>query len=235
VFKLNKQPGLNNDFEKPQKKARSLVFFRWLRRREKIILVAYVRYARAHRESNRLPFVLFLLLFLDAFLLVIPSMALTATAVTITPKRWKLFSSIFVLAVLLNNLATYSLGKLLPAKLIVSTIHYLDGLWFLNWLGIIDLWQNALQAVTKYGAFATFIGGLSSLPTQVITMIIGMAETQSKFLGLTEKHSITIALVGLVLGQGIKIFIFSAVIRFGWLKIEKKVVETISSPESAPK
>jgi len=208
---------------------RSFALFRWLRRREKMILVAYVRYARAHRESNRLPFILFVLLFLDAFMIVIPSMALTATAVTIAPKRWKLFSSIFILAVLLNNLVTYGLGKLVPAKIIVKSIHYLDGLWFLHWLGIVDLWQSALQAVTKYGAFATLIGGITSLPTQIVTMIIGMAETQNRYLGLHEKHSIAIALVGLVIGQGTKIFIFSAVIRFGWLKIEKKVVETISA------
>ncbi len=187
---------------------------RKMKRAEKKVLIGYIRYARAHRDSNRLPLVLFILLFLDAFLMIIPSMLLTAAAVTITPKRWKLFAFLFILAVTLNNTVTYFMGLLMPANLIFSIVDN---------MGIVPLWESALQAVLQYGKYATFLGGFLPMPTQLVTMIIGMAEKQSQIMGITQPPSILVALVYGALGHGVKIFVFAGLVRFGWVKLEQKI------------
>lgn len=196
---------------------------RKLRHAEKKILVGYVRYARRHRDSNRLPFILFGLLFFDAFVMVIPSMLLTAAAITITPRRWPLFCSLFVVAVVANNTVTYWMGKFLPHETILSIINY---------FGIIELWQSALEAILHYGKYATFLGGFLPLPTQLVTMILGLAEQQALSLAdhaqaghVIEIPSIQIALAFAALGHGLKIFIFGGLVRYGWVKLEQKVAQ----------
>ena len=189
-------------------------FFRWFKHAEKKVLIGYIRYARAHRESNRLPVILFGLLFIDAFVMVIPSMLLTAAAVTITPRRWKLFAGLFVLAVMANNTVTYFMGKLLPNEMILKVV---------DQMGATPLWESALNAILEYGKFATFIGGFLPMPTQLVTMILGMAENQSLQLGHSQPPSIVVALAFAALGHGIKIYLFAALVRYGWVKIEQKV------------
>lgn len=174
-----------------------------------------MRYARRHRESNRLPLILFGLLFLDAFVIVIPSMLLVAGAITITPRRWALFCSLFILAVLCNNTTTYFLGLHLPQKVIVSAVDFMN---------LRILWESALQGIIDYGKYVTFVGGFLPLPTQLVTMIIGMAEAQSIQLGRhVARPSIIEALLFAGLGHGIKIFIFGWLVRSGWVKLEKRV------------
>lgn len=189
-------------------------FKRRLRHAEKKVLLHYVRYARKHRDSHRLPIALFVLLFFDAFLVVIPSMLLTAAAITITPRKWKLFASIFVIAALANHYVMYLLGKTLPQHWILQVIDH---------MGMSTLWSSALQAVLDYGRYATLVGGLFPLPTQLITLSIGMAESQTLQLGIVERPSIGLALFFAVIGHSIKIFIFAALVRYGWVKLERKV------------
>lgn len=186
---------------------------RIIRHSEKKILVGWIRFARAHRDSNKLPFFLFILLFLDAFMIVIPSMVLTAAAVTITPRRWKLFAFCFIGATVLNNFFTYFLGRHVPVAELFN---------FMSWVGIESLWEAAEDAIRNYGKYATLIGGLIGLPTQLITMIIGVADSQAVFLGKEIKASIGPALFFAGLGHGLKIFCLCGLVRYGWVKLEKK-------------
>jgi hypothetical protein len=191
-------------------------FSRWFKHAEKRVLVGYIRYARAHRESNKLPLILFLLLFFDAFVMVIPSMLLTAAAVTITPRKWKLFAGLFVIAVVANNAVTYVMGKWLPNSFILKVVEN---------MGITPLWESALNAILDYGKYATLVGGFFPLPTQLVTMIIGMAESQSLQLGVERAPHIGVALAFAAVGHGIKIYVFAALVRYGWVKFEQRVAQ----------
>lgn len=187
---------------------------------ERRVLVAWIRYAKANRQSNVLPFLLFILLYFDAFVMVIPSMLLVAVATTIQPRRWFLFALIFVIAVVGNNSTTYAMGRLLPPD------------WIFYWVesfGVEFLWEGAVDAVAQYGPFATFIGGFLPLPTQLVTLLLGLADAQRLHLadlnGLENlpRTSIGVAIAFAALGHGIKITAFAAVIRYGWHKIENRL------------
>ena len=197
-----------------------------IRHGEKKILIAWIRFARAHRESRRLPVILTLLLFLDAFIIIIPSLLLTCAAITITPRRWMLFIGCFVFAVMANNLVTYEIGRVLPA----SDIHYI-----VNFLGAQNLWESAEGAIRSYGKFATFFGALAGLPTQLITMMIGIADAQAIYLNRFEHHSILAAILFCGAGHGIKMFLIGGLVRFGWVKLERQVVKDVGDSLLRPK
>lgn len=186
---------------------------RKLKHAEKKIFVWWIRLARAHRESNKLPLFLFILLFFDAFVMVIPSILLTAAAVTITPRRWKLFAFTFVMATLTNNLTTYGIGRYFPKAEIFE---------LLNTIGASGLWQSAEQAILDYGKFATLIGGLFGLPTQIITLIIGVADSQALETARADHPAIWLALLFCGLGHGIKMFVVTGLVRYGWVKLERR-------------
>lgn len=193
--------------------------WRGLQRAERRVLVAWIRYAKKNRESNILPLLLFSLLFIDAFVLVIPSMVLVAVSITIQPRRWVFFSFLFVLAVVANNSTTYWMGRLLPPDLIFSWVQTIQADF---------LWQQAVEAIAEYGKYATLIGGVMPLPTQLVTMLMGMADAQRlhmadlHLLANAPKANLGEALIFGAIGHGVKILVFSAVVRFGWVKLEKK-------------
>ena len=191
-----------------------------IRHGEKKILIAWIRFARAHRESRRLPIFLTLLLFLDAFVIIIPSILLTCAAITITPRRWMLFIGCFVLAVMANNLVAYEIGRFFPAR----DIHYI-----VNFLGVQNLWESAEAAIRQYGKFATFIGALAGLPTQLITIMIGIADAQALLLNRSEPPSIGAAILFCGVGHGIKMFLIGGLVRFGWVKLERKVAKDVGA------
>lgn len=184
-----------------------------MQRAEKRVLIAWIRFARVHRHSKRLIVILFTLLYLDAFVMVIPSMLITAVAVTISPKRWWIFALTFVIATACNNYTTYWIGRLIPDKQILEIVHM---------VGIQDLWASAENAIRQYGRFANLPGGLFGLPTQLVTMIIGIADSQAMYGKTGIQASIEPALIFGAIGHGIKIFVTCGLVRFGWLKLEKK-------------
>lgn len=186
---------------------------RSLKHAEKKILIGWIRFARRHRESNRLPVFLFLLLFFDAFVMVIPSMVLTAAAVTISPRRWLMYAAIFVTAVICNNTVSYFLGRLFPVEQILAVV---------DWMGLGQLWFAAEEAILSYGKFATLPGGLLGLPTQLITMIIGVADSQAYYSGRAMSASLEEALFYGAIGHGIKMIVICGLVRYGWIKLERK-------------
>lgn len=185
-----------------------------MKRIERLVLVWWIRFARKHRNSHLLPLGLFGLLFLDAFVIVIPSLLCLAAAITISPKRWWFFALLFGFATVCNNSVTYWFGRMMPADVIVEFFH--SGSFKI-------LWETAEQAIRDYGYFATFFGALLSLPTQVMTLIMGMTDASVLRADPTLESSFFRILVFVFLGHTIKVMIFSAVIRYGWVKLEKKI------------
>lgn len=192
---------------------------RRLRRLETRVLVAWVRYAKKNRQSQALPVVLFGLLYLDAFVMIIPSSLLVAASITIQPSRWLFFAGLFVLAILANHSSIYILGRVLPPE------------WISFWVDLFRLefmFEAALQAITDYGKYATLLGGFLPLPTQLIMLILGLADTQRLYLADLELNgeipptSSMEAILFACIGHGIKITIFALIVRFGWMKLERK-------------
>lgn len=144
--------------------------------------------------------------------MLIPSTLFLMAAVTISPKRWKLFAFLFPVAATLNNTVTYILGRIFPHEAFLS---------FITAVGLDGFWGEAVDAVHKYGSWATFIGTLVGLPTQMITALIGLADASSST-DHAGRASIVLALSLVFLGQSIKCSIIASLVRFGWLKFEKK-------------
>jgi membrane protein YqaA with SNARE-associated domain len=189
-------------------------FNRALKHTEKKILVGWMRFAKKHRDSQKLPVFLFLLLFLDAFVLVIPSMLLCAAAVTISPRRWIFFGALFVAATVCNNSVAYYMGRILPAAELNMLFEFLH----------LDFaWQLAHEAILDYGKYATLIGGIASLPTQLIMALIGLANSQVEIGGTGVNIPFGVAIAFVALGHGIKIWTFCGLIRYGWVKLERRI------------
>lgn len=192
-------------------------FNRKLKHAEKKILVGWMRFAKKHRDSEKLPIYLFLLLFLDAFVLVIPSMLLCAAAVTISPRRWFFFGFLFVSATVCNNSVAYFIGRILPAAHLQALFEFLHLDFAL---------ELARDAILDYGKYATLIGGLASLPTQVIMALIGLANSQAELASTVEvAHRIPfwVAICFVAIGHAIKIWVFCGLIRYGWVKLERRI------------
>jgi len=207
----------------PSRKRSGLSFIFGLRRLQRQALIAWARFARRHRESHWLPIGLFAFLYLDGFLIVLPSMIALIVSVTISPKRWALFATIFVVAFLLNHLTLYVLGRTLPMSLLLQGVEF---------MGLRAVWNSALEAVADYGKYATFIGAFFSMPTQVIALMMGMADANAKFLnGDLQKASIESALLFAGVGHGIKAYGVALIVRYGWTKFEKKVEDEIVQKE----
>lgn len=203
----------SNRDDKQQSSVRRLGWLHRLSRFERKVLVAWIRFARRHRTSNRLPIVLFFILFLDGFLIVIPSSVCVVAAITISPARWFLFGTIFAVGGTLNCTVTYFIGRLIPAESILATISYFH---------LDHLWQSAQQALHQHGPFAAFIGALIGLPTQMITMILGIADEQA-LKGSPDATTVFLQAIAFVLlGNAIKAYAISFLARFGWLRLEKK-------------
>ena len=184
-----------------------------LGRAEKRIIVFWIRFSRKHRDSHRLPFFLFAILFLDGFTMVIPSLFCMMASVTISPRRWILFGTIFAAAATSNNLATYILGRCLPTESIVNIIEYFQMEAF---------WQMAERALHDYGSYATFIGAIIGLPTQMILMLIGIADAQLLQADPSATASFYKAIIFAFLGHSLKGYALAALTRYGWVKLEKK-------------
>jgi membrane protein DedA with SNARE-associated domain len=188
-----------------------------LRRAERRTLVAWIRYAQKNRQSLWLPFVLFAILFLDGFLMFIPSMLLLVAATTISPQRWVLFAVIFAVSVAGNNAVTYFVGRHLPMGTIMDVIAFFN---------LEYLWASAQSALQRHGSMATFVGALMGLPTQMITALIGLADAGAI---RADAHANSTFLSSLSLsfcGHFIKAFALAGLTRFGWVKLEKKFQKT---------
>jgi hypothetical protein len=190
-----------------------------MKRFQKRSIVAWVRFARRHRESNILPVVLFLVLFIDGFIVMLPSMIFTGVAVTISPRRWWLFAVIFVTAAALNNYAVYWVGMLLPAEMIWS---------FIEGMGLESVYESAEKALGSYGPWAALVGAAISLPTQMITLLVGMADAQSTLAGREAGVAIGRVLFLATTGHLIKMLVFCSVIRYGWVRLEAKVLQELN-------
>ena len=188
-----------------------------LRRAERRTLVAWIRYAQKNRNSLWLPFVLFSVLFMDGFLVFIPSMLLLVAATTISPQRWALFALIFAVAVAGNNSLTYFVGRHLPLQTILEVVSFLN---------MDYMWESAQAALQKHGSMATFIGALMGLPTQMITALIGLADAGSKVEGIATQSTFWSAISLSFSGHFIKAFILAGLTRFGWVRLEKKFQST---------
>jgi membrane protein DedA with SNARE-associated domain len=188
-----------------------------LRRAERRTLVAWIRYAQKNRQSLWLPFVLFAILFLDGFLMFIPSMLLLVAATTISPQRWTLFAFIFSVAVAGNNAVTYLVGRHLPVETIMDVISFFN---------LEYLWASAQSALQRHGSMATFVGALMGLPTQMITALIGLADAGAAR-AHPQAHSTFLSALSLSFtGHFVKAFILAGLTRFGWVKLEKKFQKT---------
>jgi len=186
-------------------------------RMERKVLVWWIRYAQDHRYSKNLPIVLFLLLFMDAFVMVIPSMLLLIGATMISPQRWWLFGILFGVATACNNAVTYQIGRMVPPEVILHFLSYFE-------FGVVDmteLWNSARAALKSYGPFATFVGAIMSLPTQFITALIGIADARSQEMEFISS-SFWPAILYAFLGHTVKSFVVAGLTRFGWVKLEKK-------------
>ncbi len=180
------------------------------RRLERKTIVAWIRFARRHQDSRRLPFALFALIFLDGFVVFIPSVVLAVASTTISPRRWYVFALVFALASTANNAVTYWLGKSLPLETIMSGI---------SMFHLEILWQSAQSALQKYGSYATIFGAIIGLPTQLITALIGISDVGV----IREGPSPFLSAIGFAaLGHTIKGSIVTGITRIGWIKIKKR-------------
>lgn len=193
----------------------------WMHDCEKKVLRWWMAFARRHRESSVLPVVLLGLLYLDAFVMVIPSTFILIGATMISPKRWWLFAIIFGLATAANNATTYALGRMLSTEEITRFISHFD-------FGVVDmqsLWGSAQEALKHYGPFATFLGALGFLPTQFITALIGAADAQSATNLIPMSSTFWPAILLSWAGHSVKSFVIAALARFGWMNLEKRLAQ----------
>ncbi len=184
---------------------------------ERRIFVSWLRFTRRHRHSHRLPFFLFLLFFLDGFVMVVPSTLCMVACVTISPARWFLFAILFPIGATLNNATTYLLGTLIPQKSLMSVIEFFH---------LQAFWEEAMKAVHQYGNWAGFVGAIMGLPTQMITAIIGLADVQVNAHAAIRELSIFSALACVFLGHFLKSTLVAFFVVKGWSKIEVKIVES---------
>jgi len=184
-----------------------------IKRWERQFLVAWIRYSQAHRHSNRLPILLFCLLFLDGFVMFIPSSFLLIASVTISPQRWSFFGLLFAAATFLNNICTYMIARYFPPDFIMEAIKFFNAEY---------LWTKAQEALESYGAYATFVGSFISLPTQMMTAIMGIADSQAFGTAPILGDVILPAVLFVLLGNAIKGLALGALARFGWIRMERK-------------
>jgi membrane protein DedA with SNARE-associated domain len=177
------------------------------------ILVWWIRFGHRHQNSHRLPVFLFFFLILDGFLVVIPSILLVIASITISPRRWKLFGLLFTFAATINNIMAYALGRILSPDTIVSLIEKFH---------FEEAWHSAERALHDYGAYAAFLGALVGLPTQLVMILIGIADAQMLLTGDFSSSSFLQSILFAFLGHLIKGVTIAALTRFGWLKLEKK-------------
>ncbi|MBN8554784.1 MAG: hypothetical protein J0L93_05005 [Deltaproteobacteria bacterium] len=189
--------------------------FAKLKRVERKILVKWIRFAHAHQDSHWLPVFLFIALFLDGFLMVIPSIVCLIVAVTISPRRWLLFAMILSVAMTLNNVLTYLLGRYLPTDWILTHIQNLN---------LEPLWNRANHAILDYGVYAGFLGAIAGLPTQLMTAIMGIADAHHTVdASIGPARSIFLpAILFVFMGHLLKGLVIAILTRYGWLKLEKK-------------
>lgn len=193
---------------------------RAITRIEKRVLIAWIRFAKRHRESNRLPVALFILFFLDGFVMVVPSTLVLAAAVTITPRRWILFFIFFAAAATMNNAITYYLGRSFPPHLIEATIVQLH---------LVSLWESAKSAFHSYGPWASFVGAIIGLPTQLVAAALGIADAKLVAENSDFTGNFARAMFLTFSGHGLKAACIAAIVRFGWVKLERKL-----APSSVP-
>ncbi len=188
-------------------------FKTWVKKTERRVLEWWMDFAHRHQHSHILPFALFLVVFSDAFIVIIPSTLCLIMAVTISPRRWLLFVFCFAVAATLNNVATYLIGRSLPAH----EIHE----WIIS-LHIRETYESAKEALQTYGPSAAFLGALIGLPTQMILGVLGMNDSQLGFQGWAVSAAFLKAILYVFCGHLLKTMFFGAVTRYGWLKLEKK-------------
>jgi membrane protein DedA with SNARE-associated domain len=189
-------------------------FITKLKRKEKKLLLAWIRFSRDHRDSSRLPLVFFILLFVDGFVMIVPSIVCLIAAVTITPKKWSLFAGLAVVASILNNVVIYFIARMVPVNLIlhVITTFKLDLLWI-----------KAKEYLAAYGSFSTFMTSMLGLPTQMVTALIGMTDAEIFKGHFAQTSTLFIhAAFFAFLGSSLKLFCVAGAVRFGWVKLEKK-------------
>lgn len=184
-----------------------------IRRLERRVMVAWIRFARRHRDSHILPIALFFIIFFDGFVMIIPATVILIAAITISPRRWVLFSILFALAATLNNAATYFIGRHISPQFIlnlVSTFH------------VEILWTEAQEALQQYGPSGAFIGAMIGLPTQMMTALIGMADARSALDSIVPTSTFAHAISMVFVGHTIKCHLIAGLTKFGWVRLEKK-------------
>jgi len=183
------------------------------KRVERRFLVSWIRFSHLHHDSHVLPFVLFFVLFIDGFVVVVPSTFCLIVAITISPERWALFGFLFAFASAANNTVTYIVGRLLPTEKILSIIEYFN---------MQHMWQIATEWLQDYGPLATFLGAIISLPTQMMTALIGIADSNNLSQDNFVSSSIIQAIIFVFIGHGLKSILIAALTRYGWIKLEKR-------------
>jgi membrane protein YqaA with SNARE-associated domain len=157
--------------------------------------------------------VLFFALFMDGFVMIIPSTLCLIVSVTISPERWILFGGLFATASALNNTVTYYIGRFFPQNTILEVIDFFNMQHF---------WEIATEALQKYGSFAGFWGAIIGLPTQMMTALIGLADAKKLAEDPSMSSHVIQAIIFVFLGHGLKSLVVAGLARFGWIKLEKK-------------
>lgn len=194
-------------------KTRTKTIMGTFKRAERRALIAWIRFAQAHRESHVLPFALFGILFLDGFLMIVPSMLCLIAATMISPQKWYLFAIIFGVSSTTNCIVLYFIGRTVPVDTLVSFIGFLN----LEWV-----WESAREALRDYGAYATLVGALLGAPTQLIMAMIGAADASAIDLNGEVGSRFTFATSMTFAGQFSKAIVLAALTRYGWVRLEKK-------------
>ncbi len=190
-----------------------------LKRGERRVLVWWIRFAQKHRDSSRLPIVLFLVLFMDGFTIIVPSTLCLIAATTISPQRWHWFAAIFATAATSNNAVMYFVGQSVPSDFIVRTVEFFH---------LTTMWASAQTAMYDYGPWATFMGAIIGLPTQMIMAIMGMNDAHLRAMDATMLTSFVPGVTLALLAHSMKAFGIAALARFGWVRLEKKFGNTTS-------
>lgn len=185
-----------------------------LKELERRVALKWIGFSTRHSRSPVLPVALFALLFVDGFVMVIPSNLCLIAAVTISPARWILFSTLASVAVAGNNAATYLLGRLVPDSMVLMAVEF---------IGVAESWERAQQAISDYGPFAAFVGVFASLPTQIMTAIIGIADAEASRAGASISSTF-LEMIGLVfVACFLRFLVVAGLTRFGWIKLERRL------------
>ncbi len=191
---------------------RAKTFTGSVKRIERRLLVKWIRFAQAHRESNILPLALFMILFLDGFVIFIPSALCLIAATMISPHRWILFGILFAVATTSNCVALYFVGRIVPIDQVIALFAHFNIEW---------MWDSATEALRHYGPYATFVGAIIGLPTQLIMALIGAADASALSEGQIGNQFV-LATSLTFSGQIIKSMTFAGLTRFGWVRLEKR-------------